>query len=546
MKKSLTGAILCIALSGMLFAGGQQGAGRSSARDDGTGKQPFGKYSQLVTVSVGVPSSSISTLPAGITRENNDLTNYMAQKSNIALKYAWQADLSNYDQQVALTIAGNALPDLMILRNEQKLRELIENDMVADLTGTYEQSACDYVKGFNKDFGDDAFTTAIYNGKLMAIPDLTPGCQFSFAWIRRDWLDKLGLAPPKTRADLEKIAKAFVDNDMSGDGKTVGITGTTILGQYNSAYTFDPVFESFLAYPGSWMKQANGSIVYGSIQPEMKNALQYMHDLYSKGLVDPEYIVHTTEDVSEICLSGHCGIFFGPWHISDWGISTAVVNDPDARWEPYIAPLTDTGTFEPLSQKIHSAWLVARKGYAYPEMAWHLLNYNWYCGRGLDPEFNKLSEQYRARNINISAPFAIGSAIMVQWRNAIPMEARVIDKAIKTRDISNLMPEPLAFYKQCIDWLDNKNPEAWKYYSCRVEGSLITEDPAIKVTSNVYPFSTDTMMTRWTNLKTMEDEFILKVITGREPLSSFDKFVTDWKRMGGDQITKEVNAQING
>ena len=49
------------------------------------------------------------------------------------------------------------------------------------------------------------------------------------------------------------------------------------------------------------------------------------------------------------------------------------------------------------------------------------------------------------------------------------------------------------------------------------------------------------MELKWANLVKLEDEALLKIIMGVEPLSYFDTFVAEWKRLGGDEITKEVS-----
>src|SRR5690606_9233912 len=38
-------------------------------------------------------------------------------------------------------------------------------------------------------------------------------------WIRTDWLDKLGLEPPRTIEELEKVMRAFTHGDPDGNGK---------------------------------------------------------------------------------------------------------------------------------------------------------------------------------------------------------------------------------------------------------------------------------------------------------------------------------------
>ncbi|WP_239297125.1 hypothetical protein [Paenibacillus sp. ACRRY] len=52
------------------------------------------------------------------------------------------------------------------------------------------------------------------------------------------------------------------------------------------------------------------------------------------------------------------------------------------------------------------------------------------------------------------------------------------------------------------------------------------------------------MESRWSNLKKLEDETFLKIIMGAAPLDTFDTFVSDWKKQGGDKITEEVKEYV--
>lgn len=56
---------------------------------------------------------------------------------------------------------------------------------------------------------------------------------------------------------------------------------------------------------------------------------------------------------------------------------------------------------------------------------------------------------------------------------------------------------------------------------------------------------TDGMKRLWTNLEKLEDETMLKIITNVEPVDSFDEYVETWKSTGGDQITKEVQEEVD-
>jgi hypothetical protein len=57
---------------------------------------------------------------------------------------------------------------------------------------------------------------------------------------------------------------------------------------------------------------------------------------------------------------------------------------------------------------------------------------------------------------------------------------------------------------------------------------------------------TKTMVDKNAYLTKLQGEYFAKIIMGNEPVDAFDKFVEEWKKAGGDQITKEVNEWYAG
>jgi len=53
---------------------------------------------------------------------------------------------------------------------------------------------------------------------------------------------------------------------------------------------------------------------------------------------------------------------------------------------------------------------------------------------------------------------------------------------------------------------------------------------------------TPAMITKGQYLKKLEKESFLKIVYGEAPLNSFDEFVDQWYRSGGQEMTEEVNA----
>ncbi|WP_348625210.1 hypothetical protein ABFT51_13610 [Paenibacillus peoriae] len=185
-----------------------------------------------------------------------------------------------------------------------------------------------------------------------------------------DWLDRLGLKPPKTVDDLEAIAKAFVENDPDGNSKrdTIGLASST--GLYNdfnnSAFSFDltPIFAAYGSFPGYWLSK-DGKPVYGSVLPETKDALVKLREMYAKGLLDPELGIR--KEAEETVINGQAGMFFQGFYAGYWPLPSAWQNEPEANWQAYALPLDANGAYHVKVDNPSSSFLVVRKGYAHPE-----------------------------------------------------------------------------------------------------------------------------------------------------------------------------------
>ena len=219
----------------------------------------------------------------GQTPEDNQYTQHVLKELNIEVEYAWTASPSNYDQRLSLAIASNDLPDAMVV-GPVELRQPVHSGQIADLTDVYEQYASETMKTIINSTNGMALEAATFDGRLMAIPSVNEEDGIHLMWIRQDWLDNLGLEPPRTIDELEQVARAFVEQDPNRNvqADTIGIAGpdsngkmyANFLESSNNLYGFDPIFSAFGAYPGFWLEGEDGEPVYGSIQPEVKQTLR--------------------------------------------------------------------------------------------------------------------------------------------------------------------------------------------------------------------------------------------------------------------------------
>lgn len=520
---------------------------------------PFGKYEETVVINIGKSVDPTAKLPDGDTHENNQYTRHIKEHLNIEVRHEWEAASGNdYNQKVNLAIASNDLPDAMVVNNTQ-FRQAVRAGQLQDLTEAYNLYASPVMRQMMDKTEGRAQEAVTFDGKMMALPNLpVPDDGYSLMWIRKDWLNKLGLEVPMTVDEIEEVARAFVENDPDGNGKddTVGIIGpqsggllyANFLSSTNITYGFGPIFTAHKAFPGFWLKDSDGKIVYGSILPETKEALAKLRDWYEKGLIDKEMGIR--KDSNELMSSGQAGIFFGPWWMG-YAFSDAVNNNPDANWQAYASPLDANGEYNTTMGAVSTEFLIVRKDYEYPEA---VIKMN-----------NLLIRDESKFDLSKGGPGFYPLRVPM----AAPDESKVTIDAL--RDVLNGNKEPEDFddpayapYKLLLNDVenvrdvklepyDNTDIQYWdleardgawmRLYSLLVGAAPIYETEMNRVYSEIY-YQTKTIESRWANLQKLEDETFMKIIMGAAPLDEFDKFVEEWKKQGGDIITAEVEEAV--
>jgi len=523
---------------------------------------PYGAYGTAVTMTTVRKYETTEKLPTGDTPENNQYTRYVKSALNIDTKYIWSAASADYDAKINLAIASNDLPDAMQV-NLAQFTQLVNNDQIADLTDVYNQYASPTVRQMMDSSKGIALKAVTFNGKIMGIPALTvPDDGYQLMWIRKDWLDKLNLSVPKTMDDVEKVAQAFVTQDPGGNGagKTIGIVGPNnggaiyadFLNPTNGNFAFDPVFFSYHAYPGFWVKGSDGKAVYGSILPETKTALARLADLYKKGLIDPQMGVR--KDSSEPVTGGQAGIFFGEWWNGYWPLPDAVKNNPKANWQAYAVPLDDKGTWNPHQGTPATSFVVVRKGYANPEAAMKIVNLfnrdeskmDMSVGSNEDEVLRLPQAMYDEGQVTYQAMLDVltGKAKAADFADPKYAAYKLLKDDVAKIGTAKLAP----FDNLDIQYWDIKSTVWSRSYSILVgDGAIYNPIGGKDKVNVVYSLTyapTPLITSKWSNLQTMESAAFLKIILGTAPIDSFDQFVKDWKAQGGDAITAEVQASI--
>ena len=359
----------------------------------------------------------------------------------------------------------------------------------------------------------------------------------SLLWIRYDWLQKLGLQEPKTMQDVLAISEAFTTRDPDGNNKndTYGLGLTQDL--YSTVAGIEGLFDSYHAYPQYWLKDSTENLVYGGIQPEMKNALKTMQDMLKAGQLDKEFGTKDMGKVIESITAGKIGMEYGAWWNPDWPLNASKEVDPKAEWRCYSSLSSDD---EPALSGIQNSvwqWYVVSKDCKNPEAAVKMYNY-W-------------NEKMFGPN-NENAVFGMGDSGIEEYNQALvlgwpPDQNFAIyndfKEAIETNDDTKVKNYDMPLFKNIKAFLAG-DMSYWGNYVCYEQGraALVRiNDQKSYIFNEFYGVNTATMTEKFPTLIKMQTEMMTKIILGN-PVDEFDAFVANWKKLGGDKITEEVNA----
>ncbi|MCK3780883.1 extracellular solute-binding protein [Ensifer sesbaniae] len=125
--------------------------------------------------------------------------------------------------------------------------------------------------------------------------------------IRTDWLEKSGVAAPKTTDDYVALFKAIKDGDLDGNGKadTYGVTTA------DNTQELDAIFNQAFGVTGTWMKNEAGEWIHARVSAAEKAKIAFYALLREQGLYDPEFITTKWDVKEDKFYSGRAGVIFG-------------------------------------------------------------------------------------------------------------------------------------------------------------------------------------------------------------------------------------------
>ena len=519
---------------------------RSTADPSNPETDPYGRYEETVTFTTVRQLDVGANFPEGMDVLSNPIVDRVQETLNVEMELLWQS--ADYSTKLDMCLINNDLPDVFWVDNYLTYQELLESDLLEPLTDAFRSCAGEYMRDCYSSFGGEIFEPYISDGELYALPSTYNGYQHCLLWIRKDWLDALGLEAPTTRDELVNVAKQFMEKDPGGNGagNTIGIAvQSTPLGSSSNSFGLDAIMATFGSYPQQWIYDENGKVVYGSITDETKTGLAYLAQLYADGIIDPQFATRDYSDVMGMMATGKCGICFYPWNLP-YSASDFPINCPNGEWLVLEAPVNDAGEFTYLSNRTDNGILCVRKGYEHPEVVIKIANVEFDMWRGFDAEGYEMCQPLLEAGTTWTAPMMTGH-FNLEYDDAVirigELSKNYIEMGIAPTDTTEYNMQMIESAKRYFDSPSASDTEGWIMYTSRyIASNAIVKGVEIPA---AYHYSTEGMTMFWTTLEKIEDQYFMEVITGANSIDNFDDFVAQWLSLGGEDITAEVQDIVD-
>lgn len=503
---------------------------------------PYGKYPETVTYTLGkISGGNHSNLPAGDTYEDNGYTRYLKKMLNIQNKDVFELEDGNqYEEAVEIAIKDNNLPDIMVVKGQGTVQKLAEAGMIEDLTEVYEECTTWRIKDMYASYTDALLNSGKYGGKLYGFPDTVIDHGPTLLWMRKDWMDKLGMEEPADMDEAMNYILEFVNQDAAGNGETIGLACTPeLVAGSSETYSADGIFSMFHASPRKWVQDAEGEIVYGSVTQECKAALEYLNTLYTKGVLDKKFLLRTSENIEELIKNGKCGAFFGKWWAPNNPLMESYDYDKNAEWTPYFFTKEDENVLQEYETFEDRLYVVVRKGYEHPEIVAKYISVIFDYSRYDDKEANEVNEYF---SLNVD-PTARPLNINVDYRDTLYQTTENIRNALnKEKPSSSLTGLEKSYYRTCKAYLDGNltTANAWAAYTSRITAVGTLVDLNFK-SRQPLPLSGEGLKVGEDLLK-LEQQTFIQIVCGEKTVGYFDTFVKEWYAAGGKDFTQKART----
>lgn len=285
--------------------------GEGNVQWDGMNLTGYPIVNDTQTVSIFVNKDALVKKPF------NEMLLYqqLEEKTNVHVDWI-EAPSANMIEQKNLAFASGDLPDaFMNALTGDEAYMYGKQEMLIPLEDLIDEYAPN-IKSFLDNRPDVKQAATSPDGHIYGIPRVIEVDAMKVSekmFINKTWLDQLGLEVPTNAEQFYEVLKAFKEQDPNGNGKADEIPLSLLFGS-DWSYDGKSLFGLFgMIDTPEHLLVFDGEVTFTADKPEHKAALEWLHKLYSEGLLDQEIF---TQDTNQLFAKGQSsdmllGAFFG-------------------------------------------------------------------------------------------------------------------------------------------------------------------------------------------------------------------------------------------
>lgn len=446
-----------------------------------------------------VPANQ-AEFPDGLDVNRNEVAAWITQKTGYPIEWEIQPK-ENVRQRLNTLIASGEAHDLIVTIDKSLFADYARQGLLAPLDGLLG----DADSPIRRNVPQEAWASVRYDGTAYAIPLPQNMEASSGLFVRKDWLDKLGLERPATLDDYYAVLKAFKERAPGGPG-TVPLVATAADGGGN-AFGFLGAFAGAFGLGAPYMVK-EGKVVYTRVEPEAKAYLAFMNRLYAEGLLDKDYPVNKFPHLVDKLVEGRAGMTTMGWSTAGTIAEALGRKDPRADIGFIDPPVGDGGVSGVERNAPVKLFMMIPASSPYAREAVDFLN------RYMTPEvLDVVSYGWEGRHYEKK-----GGTILAKEESA-----RLAYRIYYT------------LWDTAADFLNR----------VRLKGASAYYDPIAKDArfDNVLNLAPPIAVVETNNavLSAMTNDAYVKMITGALPLSAFEDYAQRWSDSGGAETLAALN-----
>lgn len=284
-KRLIIAAMLSMSLLATACSGGSNGANSETNAPSQT-NAPAKEEPIVLTINPNTWS-----IP---TNDGNEIQKYLEEKYNVKI-----VNMRATDENFKVKVSAGEIPDIFP-------HNISEGDMVNYARqGVIASISVDEIKQYMPSYvadveavDPDAWDTGLYDGKNWGVPRVWLNGSYGFIpTYNGAWLKAIGYnEAPKTLEEYEDVVYKFRNNDPDGNGKKDTFAFTT---RGTGNQQFNEIYAAYGVNPYQFMLAADGSVTWGGLSDQAKEALKLLQKWYKDGVLDPEFITDNNDTITQ-------------------------------------------------------------------------------------------------------------------------------------------------------------------------------------------------------------------------------------------------------